>query len=210
MFLILGSVLCKPAVFGIPWMVTSSYVKESSLIRGSARSCGSHECISNFLRSTKRVGHIGVGNFYNGWSIVGIILCKYSLSYHGIRLDLRTSRIWFSDVCHFGTITEYFNLRGEAQPKPKPGPAHHYESECPSDLVLPQFGPKLKFEPELLRTWPRFGHRSGEWEELDPWSSAWFDGLGFFANPFGRVQTPLNLEWSSRKHKAKQEWKSSN
>ena len=57
------------------------------------------------------------------------------------------------------------------------------------NVVLLQFSPKLKFEPEPLRTWPRSGHRSGQWKKLEPWSSVWFNGLGFFCDP---IQTGSN------------------
>ena len=61
-----------------------------------------------------------------------------------------------------------------------------------SDVVMLQFGPEPKFEPKLLRTWPKSGPRFRPMHKMNLWSSLRFRQWDSFAE---LVRTRLNRTW---------------
>jgi hypothetical protein len=60
-------------------------------------------------------------------------------------------------------------------------------------VAMPQSGSEPKFEPELLRTGPRFGPKFSKIAEPDPKSSPRFNKRLENANPFERVRTSMTI-----------------
>src|SRR6267154_5485473 len=53
-----------------------------------------------------------------------------------------------------------------------------------NELVLPQSGSEPRFEPELLRTGPKFGSKSSVRPEPNAWFGPWFAQVSIFLNLF--------------------------